>query len=95
MVASPFMVKLRTNDRVSIPRAVENRRKKRRGERRKQLEKRRERKKTVVAPSQVTNLVRAADRETFGVQWRIENGAQTSIVPATSGIVKYDRLLVK
>lgn len=71
--------------------------KKRRGERRKQLEKRRERKKTVVAPSQVTNLVktRAADRETFGVQWRIENGAQTSIVPATSGIVKYDRLLVK
>lgn len=97
MVGSPFMVKLRTNDRVSIPRAVENRRKKRRGERRKQLEKRRERKKTVVAPSQVTNLVktRAAGRETFGVQWRIENGAQTSIVPATSGIVKYDRLLVK
>lgn len=27
MVGSPFMVKLRTNDRVSIPRAVENRRK--------------------------------------------------------------------
>lgn len=73
--------------------------KKRRGERRKQLEKtkRERKKKTVVAPSQVTNLVktRAADRETFGVQWRIENGAQTSIVPATSGIVKYDRLLVK
>ena len=31
-----------------------------------------------------------------GAQWRIENGTQTCIVPAaTSGIVKYDRLLVK
>lgn len=98
MVGSPFMVKLRTNDRVSIPRAVENRRKEaERGKKKTVREEKREKKKTVVAPSQVTNLVktRAADRETFGVQWRIENGAQTSIVPATSGIVKYDRLLVK
>ena len=31
-----------------------------------------------------------------GAQWRIENDTQTCIVPAaTSGIVKYDRLLVK
>lgn len=52
-------------------------------------------------PSQVTNFVKngSADKRRnvgSGAQWRIENDTQTCIVPATtSGIVKYDRLLVK
>lgn len=53
--------------------------------------KRKEEKKTVVAPSQVTNLVKTravADRNFWGAV------ANRELSP-TSGIVKYDRLLVK
>lgn len=90
------MVKLRTNDRVSIPRAV-SKIVERSGEEKKKKTDREGREEEKLSLLQVRLRIwkREPRIESFGVQRRIENGTQTSIVPATSGIVKYDRLLVK
>lgn len=89
------MVKLRTNDRVSIPRAV-SKIVERSGEEKKKTDREgREEEKLSLLQVRLRIWKREPRIESFGVQRRIENGTQTSIVPATSGIVKYDRLLVK
>lgn len=89
------MVKLRTNDRVSIPRAV-SKIVERSGEENKKTDREgREEEKLSLLQVRLRIWKREPRIESFGVQRRIENGTQTSIVPATSGIVKYDRLLVK